>query len=471
MKRYFICFVLILLPCFAIAQPAGYEYSPSSKAEPDSAGLAIAIGKVEYKSGKENLWSSSPELKSLDQAIKNDLAKILKAKGVGVKGPFSSDKIPKSEKKSTDLLLKSTIEISGKSEPVYRFNDIKVELKGKFILTLEDVATREIIWSSNVPLPFIAKFDYNDPSFWKKVYSITWDNPMTADKIDDEKILKSIQSVNLMPPILDDFAQGMEKQYPEMMASIEKMLDPQEIKTFKNQAQEPAQADVLQNKVEPYVASFAYTPSVQKSSSAQGISFAVAKVIPSPSEAPDILWKNELSNIKMIDQNSGKMLWYSFAQFTNMGTKLRKNIAELLFARGFAVKGPFENYEAISAADKKTVDLYIIPKIEATFSVNEIKMAKSQVTQVDVSTKVMIELRDIKTFSVLWTKETDPLNTKFNYKSTTSYDVNNKYNYIMNETVRGIEQKYSELMNNVSKLIDPQEMRSFKTKEQGKTGY
>ncbi|MFH1654916.1 MAG: hypothetical protein ABIE74_12820 [Pseudomonadota bacterium] len=473
-KKYLVSLVCVILFISPVAQSAKYvanfQYKPDFQNPPDSAGLTIAVGKAEYKSGMQDMWYNSPEFVSLDQAIKDDLSEILKAKGFSVKGPFTSKKISKSQRKTIDLLLVPTVELVTSTPPVYRLNDVKVEVKGKITLKLEDVATHEIIWSSSIPFPLITSLECKDPSFWNKINQINWQDPSVIKTIDDEKVLKNIASVDLKPEVMNDVARGLEKQYPDLMASMAKMLDPEEIKALKKETQAPVTPSFME-KVEPYVATFAYKPLAQKAPGSQGVSFAVAKITPTPSETPDQLWRDELSLFGKIDQAGDKMFWYSFAQFTNMGTKLRRDIAELLFAKGFKVRGPFDYYEAISPADKKSIDYYLIPKIEMMFTTRDVKKASSITTHVEVGATITMEIRDMKNFALLLMKKTAPIKIDLVCITGTTYEAENKYNYIMNETVRGIEQQYSALMSDISKLLASQEIKPHKKQSQGKTGY
>lgn len=480
--KFLVCIALLLSPYFALAQSSGYEYSPTFKAEPDSAGLTIGVSNVEHEPNfkviedMDKYWSSSSEMINLDQAISGDLLEILSAKGISVRGPFKSNKIPKAEKKVIDFLLVPKVQILASAEPVYRLKDVRVDVKGTFTLELKDPAKFETFWSTNVPFTVIK---IEEPSFpWKKIGRIVWADPNTVNTINDEKILKSIEQVQLSHGSAEDVAKGIKKQYPDLMDALAKVINPEEMKSLKNQianqtipSVESTKENQVQKTIEPYVPSFSYTPTASRSPAAQGISFAVAKPSPVVSDIADKLWMTELAHLKKIDSASGKFLWYTFAQFTNVGTKMRRDIAETLFAKGFAMQGPYEYYESIPAADKQKIDFYIVPKIELNFATRNVKKLSLLVTHVEVGGTITLEIRGMKNFDLLSTK-TLPL-VKFEVVSETdeSYSVEQKFNLIMNDVVKGVEKQYPSLIKGISALIDPQEMRLFKKGSAGKTGY
>lgn len=232
--------------------------------------------------------------------------------------------------------------------------------------------------------------------------------------------------------------------------------------------------------VEPYVATFAYTPSTEKAPNSQGITVAVAKASFLASRAPvaDEIWAMQLKTIGKADPSTGEMLWFACPQFYNLSAGLRRGVAELLFAKGISVRGPYESYESIPAADKKTIDLYLIPKMKLEFTEpsNMYKRGNGTVdTDVEVNGTIMLEAQNMTTRESLWTR-TVPLEkiVFISRMPSSGFSAIYRFNSIMNEVAKGIERQYQTLMSSVSGSIDSQEMRSLKegvAASKGKTGY
>ncbi len=170
------------------------------------------------------MWFTSPQFFNLHEAIKEDLPKILVAKGFNVLGPYDSDDlIPFSDKKKIDFLLgpkvklaitlkdhKAEVESIWAAPPVYDLTG-NAEVKGEIILELREIFTHELMWRKTIPFE---KFTF--PYFIR--------SPLTNEfKISF---------------IMNDIAKGVEQQYPEIMTILYNLIDPEEMKTIKKQAQE-----------------------------------------------------------------------------------------------------------------------------------------------------------------------------------------------------------------------------------------
>lgn len=229
-------------------------------------------------------------------------------------------------------------------------------------------------------------------------------------------------------------------------------------------------------KIEPYVAAFAYTPPAEKAPNSQGVAVAVAKASLFSSRVINAseLWSYQLKVIGMADPSTGEMMWFAFPQFYNLAGSLRKDVAEILFAKGFKVRGPYDSYDAIPAADKKNIDLYFIPKLELTFTMNyRTKRAfEGTDTDIEVNGTFTLEVQNMATRESLLRRTVPLERIAFTSHMQPEYYVNDRFNSIMNEVAKGIERQYPILMNNVSGSIDPQELRSLKkSSAAGKTGY
>lgn len=222
---------------------ANFDYTPASQEKPGSAGVTFAVGKVSYKSSSNELsfycnlsnrninWFSYPQFVNLDKAIKQDLPKLLTAKGFNVRGPFDSyDLIPYSDKKVIDLILVTTL------RPLITFYDCNqelcnykgtsrfevytgnVEVSGGINLELREIVTGELMWHKSIPLTKF-KFPYN----FRFPCPVTYPEGTTPFDFN---------------PIMNDVAKGIEQQYPDFMTTVSKFIDPEEMQIIKKQARE-----------------------------------------------------------------------------------------------------------------------------------------------------------------------------------------------------------------------------------------
>jgi hypothetical protein len=202
----------------SVTYVADFNYEPVTQAAPGSGGVTFAIGNVGYKADDKILWLAYPQFDNLGKAIKDDLSKLLLSKGFGVRGPFDSyDLIPYSDKKAIDLYLIPTFELSltfkDKTTPGHSIGDI--EVNGKMTLELREIVTRELMWTKSIPL---TKFEFP--------YNVVVPDSARG------------QLYDIKPFIMNDLAKGVEKQYPNLMATIFKLIDPEEMRIIKKQCQE-----------------------------------------------------------------------------------------------------------------------------------------------------------------------------------------------------------------------------------------
>lgn len=197
---------------------ANFNYTPDSQAAPGSGGVTFAIGNVNYKTEGKILWVSYPQFDNLDKAIKDDLSKLLLAKGFSIRGPFDSyDLIPYSDKKAVDLYLIPTFELSlkfkDKTTSGYSLGDI--EVNGKITLELREIMTRELMWTKSIPL---TKFEFP--------YNVIIPDSARG------------QVYDIKPFFMNDLVKGVEQQYPNLMATVSKLIDSEEMQIIKKQCQE-----------------------------------------------------------------------------------------------------------------------------------------------------------------------------------------------------------------------------------------
>jgi hypothetical protein len=210
---------------------ANFNYTPNSQAVPGSAGVTFAIGKVSYQSGIRTPWFSDPQFANFDKAIKEDLSKLLIARGFSVRGPFDAyDLIPYPDKKAIDLYLVPTLELlftSKGPKDLPKGITGNMAVTGKIILELREIVTGELMWSKRIP---ITKFEFPYKG------GIIWGAGVTVADVMNKEIDKSVVSLDSVS--INDVAKGIEKQYLELMDTISKLIDPEEMRIIKKQAQE-----------------------------------------------------------------------------------------------------------------------------------------------------------------------------------------------------------------------------------------
>lgn len=210
---------------------AKFEYAPAPQAAPGSSGVTFAITDTNYNANKEVMWITSAQFGSFDEALRRDLAALLVARGFSVRGPYQSyDLIPYSDKKAIDLILVPTVSLlttvkDQKERPENMWSAPPVfiqtgnaEVTGKVTLELKEIATRELMWTKTIPLK---KFDFS--------YSVR-----VNYKESQERAGKPLK----VEPVFDGIAKEIEKQYPEFLTTISTLIDPEEMKIIKKQAQE-----------------------------------------------------------------------------------------------------------------------------------------------------------------------------------------------------------------------------------------
>jgi hypothetical protein len=206
-----------------------------------------------------------------------------------------------------------------------------------------------------------------------------------------------------------------------------------------------------------YVANFHYSPPSQTAVQQSPAVFTVGKV------AFEYL---------------GKKAWLSMPQFTNIEKAVAEDLSEILTTKGFSVHGPFDAYDLIPYADKKAIDFFLLPVVQPLVLLPAV--AESPI-KVDV--KMRLELREIITRELMWTKnltftefEVPLTSVLHNYTSDKGkiVDVAFAPEALENLLAKEMEKKYPILMETVFALIDPEEMTIVKKQAQevkSKKGY
>ncbi len=211
----------------AAVSEATFAYTPASRAAPGSGGVTFGVGNEEYLADANNPWPLAPQFARLGDALKQDLVELLMAKGFGVRGPFSSyDLIPYPDKKAIDLYLAPTLQLStvfkdtnvetqhdSRSGKVYHGTGT-IEVKGTLTVKLQEPMSRELMWTKGIPFSYAFPYDVRFPYFEKGTRPF------------DFKL------------VMDDLAKGLAQQYPVMLTTLSGLIDPEEMRVIKRQAQE-----------------------------------------------------------------------------------------------------------------------------------------------------------------------------------------------------------------------------------------
>lgn len=216
---------------------AEFKYAPAaSTAAP--AGVTLTVGDVSYKANRPILkdfkpWFMYAQFETLKDSLRRDLEAILKAKGLGVRGPFDSyDLIPYQDKKNIDLYLSPAVELRVNTpEEIRSYNDIKVEVDGNIAVELREVFTRELMWAKKVPFT-VFTVPHN-------LLAVSWKENLPKAIRLDNTTPKAVQWFYVDPEgLAAGIAQGFEAQYPVLLGTFDTLIDPEEMAVLRKQCQE-----------------------------------------------------------------------------------------------------------------------------------------------------------------------------------------------------------------------------------------
>jgi hypothetical protein len=225
---------------------------------------------------------------------------------------------------------------------------------------------------------------------------------------------------------------------------------------------------------EPYAANFIFNLPKQEAASPVDVTFTVFN----PSY-----------------KTSGGLMWFSSKPFANLHSAVQQDIQKALMAKGFSIRGPFENYDLIPYQDKKKIDLFLSPAIELTVTLQDLKERAEnwwqagadqiQTGNAEISGRIILEIKEITTQELMWIKTIPFKNFSFPYFAKVSIEKyaqikksssGKLYSYdpLFNGMARGLEEQYPEIMNTFYKLLDPEEMTIIKKEARelkSKKGY
>lgn len=153
--------------------------------------------------------------------------------------------------------------------------------------------------------------------------------------------------------------------------------------------------------------------------------------------------------------------------FKTFASNMTKDFAEILTARGFSVKGPFQDYDIMTYTDKEGSDLILTAEVE--FSSDTTQIRYSSIGRLSglmiVSCHVNLVAYESLTRNRLWTKSVaiTPITVELisrkvypNGANLATLLVNeNKFH---NDVGRALEGQYTEVLNRIYGYIEPKAM-------------
>ncbi len=153
--------------------------------------------------------------------------------------------------------------------------------------------------------------------------------------------------------------------------------------------------------------------------------------------------------------------------FKTFASNMTKDFGEILTARGFSVKGPFQDYDIMTYTDKEGTDLILTAEVE--FSSDTTQIRPSSIGRLHgliiVSCHVNLVAYESLTRNRLWTKsiaitpitvELISRNVYPNGASLATLLANeNKFH---NDVGRALEGQYTEVLNRIYGYIEPESM-------------
>ena len=153
--------------------------------------------------------------------------------------------------------------------------------------------------------------------------------------------------------------------------------------------------------------------------------------------------------------------------FNTFASNMTKDFVEILTARGFSVKGPFQDYDIMTYSDKQGTDLILTAEVE--FSSDTTQLKPSTIGRVNgsiiVSCHVNLVAYESLTRSRLWTKSVaiTPITVELISRNAYPHGASlatllvneNKFH---NDFGRALQGQYTEILNRIYGYIEPEAM-------------
>lgn len=157
--------------------------------------------------------------------------------------------------------------------------------------------------------------------------------------------------------------------------------------------------------------------------------------------------------------------------FRDFASNMTKDFGEILTARGFSVKGPFNEYDLMTFSDKEGSDLVLTAEVD--FISDTTQLSYSTVGRlhgtVVVRGHVNLVAYESLTKNRLWTKSVAITPVVVELASRNRYPTRPRLatllvneNKFYNDIGRALEAQYTEIMNRIYGYLEPQEMAIVK---------
>ena len=153
--------------------------------------------------------------------------------------------------------------------------------------------------------------------------------------------------------------------------------------------------------------------------------------------------------------------------FRDFARNMANDFGEILTARGFSVKGPFQEYDLMTYSDKEGSDLVLTAEVEFTSDLTQ--LSRTTLSRVEgpltVSCHVNLVARESLTNNRLWTKSVAITPVRVEIASRKAYPNRaSLHTLLVNENQfysdlgRALKAQYTEIMNRIYGYLDPKEM-------------
>ena len=153
--------------------------------------------------------------------------------------------------------------------------------------------------------------------------------------------------------------------------------------------------------------------------------------------------------------------------FKTFASNMTKDFGEILTARGFSVKGPFQDYDIMTYSDKEGTDLILTAEVEFSSDTTQIRPSSiGRVTgSIIVSCHVNLVAYESLTRNRLWTKSVAITPIAVEVISRDAYPYHpilatllENENKFHNDLGRALEGQYTEVLNRIYGYIEPEAM-------------
>ncbi len=153
--------------------------------------------------------------------------------------------------------------------------------------------------------------------------------------------------------------------------------------------------------------------------------------------------------------------------FKTFTSNMTKDFSEILTARGFSVKGPFQDYDIMTYTDKEGTDLILTAEVEFRSDTTQIRPSGfgNLNGAIIVSCHVNLVAYESLTRNRLWTKSVaitpitvELISRKLYPNGATLATLLVNENKFHNDVGRALESQYTEIMNRIYGYIEPEAM-------------